>query len=33
MISAETCYKTHNPELLPIVEAFKIERYYLESYQ
>ena len=30
MISAETCYKTHNGELLTIVKAFKTWRHYLE---
>ena len=33
MISAETCYKTHNAELLAIIEAFKNWRHYLESCQ
>ena len=31
MISAETWYKTHNQELLAIVEAFKTWRHYLEG--
>ena len=31
MISAETYYKTHNQELLAIVEAFKTWRYHLEG--
>ena len=31
MISAETWYKTHNGEVLAIVEAFKTWRHYLES--
>ena len=31
MIPAETRYKTHNGELLAIVEAFKTWRHYLES--
>ena len=31
MILAETQYKTHNAELLAIVEAFKIWRHYLEG--
>ena len=31
MISAKTQYKTHNAELLAIVEAFKTWRYYLEG--
>ena len=31
MIPAKTQYKIHNNELLAIVEAFKIWRYYLES--
>ena len=31
MIPAETQYKTHNGELLAIIEAFKIWRYYLEG--
>ena len=31
MIPAETQYKTHNSELLAIVEAFKTWRYYLEG--
>ena len=33
MISAETRYKTHNGELLAIVEAFKTWRYYFEGSQ
>ena len=33
MIPAETRYKTHNGELLAIVEAFKTWRNYLEGYQ
>ena len=31
MISAKTWYKTHNAELLAIVEAFKTWRHYLEG--
>ena len=31
MIPAETRYKTHNGELLAIVEAFKTWRHYLEG--
>ncbi len=31
MIPAETRYETHDGELLAIVEAFKIWRYYLEG--
>ena len=31
MIPAETWYKTHDGELLAIVEAFKTWKYYLES--
>ena len=31
MISAETCYKTHNGKFLAIVEAFETCRHYLES--
>ena len=31
MILAETCYKTHNGELLAIVKAFKTCRHYLEG--
>ena len=31
MIPAETCYETHNGELLAIVEAFKTWKHYLES--
>ncbi len=31
IISAETRYKTHNLELLAIVEAFKTWRHYLEG--
>ena len=31
MISAETQYKTHNSELLAIVEDFKTWRHYLEG--
>ena len=31
MILAETWYKTHNAELLAIVEAFKTWRHYLEG--
>jgi hypothetical protein len=31
MIDAETRYKTHNAELLAIVESFKHWRYYLEG--
>ena len=33
MILAETKYKTHNGELLAIVEAFKIWRHYLKGSQ
>ena len=33
MIPIETRYKTHNGELLTIVEAFKTWRYYLEGYK
>ncbi len=33
MISAEIRYKTHNQELLAIVEAFKTWRHYLEGYK
>ena len=33
MILAKTYYKTHNAELLDIVEAFKIWRHYLEGCQ
>ena len=31
MVSAETCYETHNGELLAIVKAFKTWRHYLEG--
>ena len=31
MIPAETRYKTHNAELLAIVEVFKTWRHYLEG--
>ena len=31
MTSAKTRYKTHNSELLAIVEAFKIWKHYLEG--
>ena len=31
MIPAETCYETHDGELLAIVEAFKTWRNYLEG--
>lgn len=31
MISAETCYKTHDAELLTIVEVFKTWKHYLEE--
>ena len=31
MIPAETCYETHDSELLAIVEAFKTWRHYLEG--
>ncbi len=31
MIFTKTCYKTHNQELLAIVEAFKTWRHYLEA--
>ena len=33
MILAKMCYKTHNAELLAIVEAFKNWRHYLEGCQ
>ena len=33
MISAKTCYKTHDAELLAIVETFKNWRHYLEGCQ
>ena len=33
MISAETWYKTHDGELLAIVEAFKIWRHYIKGYK
>ena len=33
MIPAKTKYKTHNGELLAIVEAFKTWRYYLKGYK
>ena len=33
MILAKIQYKTHNNELLAIIEAFKIWRHYLESYK
>ena len=33
MILAETRYKTHNSELLAIIEAFKTWRHYLEGYK
>ena len=33
MIPAETRYETHDDELLPIVEAFKTWRHYLEKSQ
>ncbi len=33
MIPAETRYKTHNQELLVIIEAFKTWRHYLEGYK
>lgn len=33
MIPAKTRYKTHNEELLAIIEAFKIWKYYLEGYK
>ena len=33
MIPAKTRYKTHNSELLAIVEAFKTWRHYLEGYK
>ena len=33
MISAKTWYKTHNGELLAIVEAFKTCWHYLKSYK
>lgn len=29
----ETCYKTHNQELLAIILAFKPWRHYLEDYK
>ena len=31
MITAETCYKSYDQELLAIIEAFKTWRYYLEG--
>ena len=31
MILAETCYETHNGELLAIIEAFKTWKHYLEG--
>ena len=31
MIPAKTCYKTHNIELLAIIEAFKIRLHYLQG--
>lgn len=31
MISTETRYKTHNHELLAIIEVFKTWKYYLKS--
>ncbi len=31
IIPAKTCYKTHNQELLPIIQAFKVWRHYLEG--
>ncbi len=33
MIPAETRYKTHDQELLAIVETFKTWRHYLEDYK
>lgn len=33
MIPAETKYKTHNQELLAIIEAFKTWRQYLKGYK
>ena len=33
MISAETRYKTHDGELLAIIEAFKTWKHYLEGSQ
>ena len=33
MILAKMRYETHDAKLLAIVEAFKIWRHYLESYQ
>ena len=33
MILAKTQYKTHNQELLAIIEAFKTWYYYLEGYK
>ena len=33
MILAKARYKTHNGELLAIVETFKTWRYYLEGFQ
>lgn len=33
MIPAETWYKTHNRELLAIIQAFKIWCHYLEGYK
>lgn len=33
MIPARTRYKTYDQELLVIIEAFKIQRYYLKGYK
>ena len=33
MIPAKTRYKTHNQELLAIIEVFKTWRHYLEGYK
>ena len=33
MIPTETWYKTHNKELLAIVEAFKTWKHYFEGYK
>lgn len=33
MIPIETWYKTHDKELLAIIKAFKIWRYYQEDYK
>ncbi len=33
MFPAETCYKTHDQELLAIIDTFKTWCHYLESYK